>query len=58
MKIFKIVFVIAVALVLGFLAGIVATEFLDKIIWPSLIVGIPVGIFVFIVSFVILKKKD
>jgi large-conductance mechanosensitive channel len=47
----------AAGLFSGFAVGLLVTALLDKVIWPSLFVGIPAGILDFAVVFGVLYWK-
>ena len=56
MKRKTIILIIVISILIGFAAMVITTELLNQIIWPSLFVGIPVGIVASIVSYLILRK--
>ena len=56
MKRKTIILIIVISILIGFAAMVITTELLNQIIWPSLFVGVPVGIVASIVSYLILRK--
>ena len=56
MKKKPIILIMVISILIGFAAMVITTELLNQIIWPSLFVGIPVGIVASIVSYLILRK--
>ena len=52
------ILIIVISILIGFAAMVIATELLNQIIWPSLFVGVPVGIVASIVSYLILRKAS
>ena len=52
------ILIIAISILIGFAAMVITTELLNQIIWPSLFVGVPVGIVASIVSYLILRKAS
>jgi len=52
------ILIIVISILIGFAAMVITTELLNQIIWPSLFVGVPVGIVASIVSYLILRKAS
>lgn len=50
------VWIVTTSIVVGLVSVVVMTELLDRVIWPSLLVGVPSGVIASIVSYFILRK--
>jgi len=51
------IFIVIVSLIFGLAAAVLITAFLDKVIWPSLFVGILFGFIFFIFCLFVLKRR-
>jgi hypothetical protein len=50
------VLIITASLTIGFVLAVAITDLLDKVIWPSLFVGVPAGVIASAVSYLILRR--
>lgn len=50
------IWIIVASIVIGLVFMAITTELLDKVIWPSLFVGVPLGVIASIVAYLILRK--
>ena len=50
------IWIIIASIASGLVFMIITTELLNRVVWPSLLIGVPTGIIASIVTYLILKK--